>query len=800
MAIPAAKVETRIVLSGQNNASKPIKEAHKDLRDMAGGAKDMGKSLEASTKAVQDTSGDLESSLGSLKDFLPGISDELNGVAQAGGALESVLRLIPGPIGGAIAATAALGIAIYSLANASRESAAAVALLGDAATEGLADRLGISTKEAAGLQNQMRQLPEALRPSADLLELVGKNAESLGGEPVEAQKALVAALIYGGDSIRDFESTYGKLPVAIGSVADAVRAAGLDPEMLGVGPKAKSLTEQATAATLARAKAENEVSLAMDKVLVARRNARTATGAVDKATTQLDLKAAREELAARQAAFGAAEVAATVLGEKVKLNAAFNDSLEQSDSKLADIADTEEGRARNQATILALQERQKIIQGQLAELEKQRLVLGEDAYKAELKRLQDLGKEAERGIKSAGKDTEKLEKDADTKRAQRAAKAASESKRRRDEERQSLLSTNKAREALMLAQLEADPESQAAAVRAKAYTEVLDVLRDTKKSAEEKAALVKGITLKRDQDLETMATTAEAKSAALRQGAVDADLDLAAQRRQIAIDSARDAGDEETAVGLEKIAIAEQLKRDLYALEAQANIDRKGLYGEDLKAFESALLSRKAKVTEAASSQTSKLGKPKAFDPSEIIVGVDRAMGAIDQVSGKAGKGLLAAAQGAKSVAGSWKETKDRAPAMIGAVGGVAAAVVSGQRQQAAVLALMNLAQGTALAFVPGKQAEAAGSFAAAAIYGAVAGGLGSGGSGGGGRPSGGGGQGYGGGGAQGPGFGQQGFGGQSNGGPQTINVFYGMLGTKQEAGLLANKALTSLRGTGFGQ
>lgn len=796
MAIPAAKVETRIVLSGQNQASKPIREAHKDLKDLTVGAGTMGKSIEESGRKVMGASGDIESSLGSLRDFLPGISDELNIVAQSGGAVEAALRLLgpAGPVGLAVVALGAAGIAAYALGTAARESAAAIELLGDKTTEAFADKLGIGVKEAAGLQAQMRQLPEALRPSAELLDRVGRNAERLGAEPVDAQKALISALINGGDAVKDFEQSYGKLPSAIGSVADAVRAAGLDPELLGVGPKAKSLSDQAVAAALARAKAESEVAIATDKVAIARKELREASGTADKSTASLDLAAAQKELDTKVAARSEAGKAAAALGEQVRLSREFTDSLEASDEQLRDIAATEDQRIRNGEMVVALQDRQELISRQLAELDKMRMTLGEEAYAAELKRLQGLEDAAISGLRDQARESERIEKDAATKRQQRASKAAADNKRRRDEERSAALAAVKAQDALLVAQLESDPATAAAAIRAKAFQEVQDVLRDSKKSSDEQAALIKGITLKRDKELEDLATAAAARSQALRDSVLDADLDLAEQRTQIAIDSARERGDEETAVQLERQVIAEKMSRDLVDLERQAVEQRKGLYDQDLINFEQSLQRRRQAITEAAGAADAQLAAPKGPDTSGIVAGLDTAMGALEGVSGKSGKALLAAANGAKSIAGAWKDAKSAAPGIIGAVGSVAESVLEGERSKAGVLALMSLAQGTALAFVPGKQAEAAGAFAASAIYGLVAGGVIGGGSGGSraAAPS-----------ASGDsqgGFGSQGggFGGNS-GGPKTVNIFYGMLGTKQEAGLLANKALQSLRGTGFG-
>jgi hypothetical protein len=161
--------------------------------------------------------------------------------------------------------------------------------------------------------------------------------------------------------------------------------------------------------------------------------------------------------------------------------------------------------------------------------------------------------------------------------------------------------------------------------------------------------------------------------------------------------------------------------------------------------------------------------------------------------SGKVGNALDAVAGGVTSVANNWDDLNKAAPGVIGAVGGVATAFVDGEKQKAAILAVMKLAEGTALLFTPNGQAQAAGAFAAAAIYGGIAGGIIGGGS----RASAGpsaapgltGGGGGGGGGGTGGGTGQP--------VTQVVN-FTGLFATKQQVGKAMQESQRSLKKTGL--
>ncbi len=124
---------------------------------------------------------------------------------------------------------------------------------------------------------------------------------------------------------------------------------------------------------------------------------------------------------------------------------------------------------------------------------------------------------------------------------------------------------------------------------------------------------------------------------------------------------------------------------------------------------------------------------------------------------------------------------KELAPSAISAAESVAGAVIKNEQAKAGVLALMETAQAI-VAGVSGNVPGAIAHGAAAALYTSVA--LGGGSSSApavGGTPSSGG-----------------GGGANQSGTPQVVNVFYGVLGTPQQVGLAAQKAISATKGTGF--
>jgi len=138
-------------------------------------------------------------------------------------------------------------------------------------------------------------------------------------------------------------------------------------------------------------------------------------------------------------------------------------------------------------------------------------------------------------------------------------------------------------------------------------------------------------------------------------------------------------------------------------------------------AITSAEKAKKDALAETAKVQREALQK--TIDTSADIVA--SAAQLVQSYQGEAGLGsaLVETTKQIKAVSAGWNDNKNKASGVIGAVGNVAAAFVDGEREKAAILAVMEGAQAVAsvaVGDIPGAIAHGA----AAALYGSVAGGL----------------------------------------------------------------------------
>lgn len=242
MAGPVANVRNVIVIEGVDNASAAIDKAKKSLGGLEASARKTGKEVKAAGDHTKDA----------FSHGLPGLEgkhDSFNRLASAvggaGGALaeathgvallDAGLRLIPGPVGAAVAGVTALGAAAFLVGRHFAEAKAKIDLLGDAHTEQLADKLNIDLDAAVKLTQALGDLGgKGLRPTDALLEVVTKRAESLGKDGAEAVVSFVHALEQGPAALKKFEQEYGKLAGLIADTSKLAASIGLNPEALGL--------------------------------------------------------------------------------------------------------------------------------------------------------------------------------------------------------------------------------------------------------------------------------------------------------------------------------------------------------------------------------------------------------------------------------------------------------------------------------------------------------------------------------------------------------------------------------------
>ena len=262
MAGPVANVRNVISIEGVDNASGAINKAKKSLDGLEAGARKAG-------KGVKDAGAHAK---GAFSHGLPGLEgkhDVFNRLASAaggaGGALQETthgvalldagMRLLPGPVGAVAAGLVAVGAAVFLVNKHLNESAAKLALLGDAHTRELAEGLGVDEDAAIKLSQALGNLSsKSLRPTDALLKQVAHNAERMGLDAGKAATELVKAWEGGPDALRKFQAEYGKLAGLADNTADLAASVGVSAEALGL---AKALTQaerekEAVAASLLR--------------------------------------------------------------------------------------------------------------------------------------------------------------------------------------------------------------------------------------------------------------------------------------------------------------------------------------------------------------------------------------------------------------------------------------------------------------------------------------------------------------------------------------------------------------------
>lgn len=285
--VAAARVETKIVLQGEGNAARVVK----DTRDQLDG---MGASAEKATAAsasafgafaakAQQTMGRVGASVAGINAVLGGTTPTLQKVGQGFTAAAAVANVLPGPIGLAAAAITGLATGAYAFAKAAAEAEAKSTFLRGGGGENLATALGVSQDAALQMAGSMEDLAKrGLAPSNELMSLVRDRVVAMGGDGEKAVIALVEAINKGPDALRDFQKTAGNLNLQ--NLADTAQALGLSKETLGLAKEEvddkKQINDLATQYNLiqaerkakedelaARAKADNE---AFDQSIAAR--------------------------------------------------------------------------------------------------------------------------------------------------------------------------------------------------------------------------------------------------------------------------------------------------------------------------------------------------------------------------------------------------------------------------------------------------------------------------------------------------------------------------------------------------
>lgn len=722
MTSAVARVEQRFVFTGVDNATDTIDAVRKSLKaagaDAAAAAKDVdkvGRSAAASVDEVKEKSGDVESALKGISDFAGSASDEVSKVGDAFGAVEAIMRLLPGPLGLAAAGVAGLTLASKLLFDLWQQNRAKLSLLTDSSTRQLGESLGFGADETVKLQGALDGLSTAARPPLAALQQVAANAERIGAEPAEAVAKFISAWEKGPEAVAALRSEIGTISVALDQLPDIATKLGLDATALGLTQAAKQGKDLEDALAGVR-DAENEIaeSAARQKAL-------------KDAQIKLILRGKDAELAANRRAveyehelteqakfrLQTSRDAATAIGKQQQQTLASQKALKGISDDLT-LANVQADLAGNKTVARLIR---------IDALEEQRAALIAEQAKLQASGESSLSKQAAELLQTI--QLEILRNDVQRKQLADAAKAEKEA-----EARQKAAEARRARQ-----QREAERARKAAAQDAelqrvltdwsKKLTDARDRLADADKArADTSAETARAVVDARTGELEAEAAiqqalgradAAEAAWAAADKVRRDAEI----QRINATIDARRKEARERT------LAVQNDLQNDPARLDLErANAALEAADLERQRQLAIAAVQRKAD-DDAAKRRQERMAKERqevVAQLSQIAQLTSQGLAQFGGEAGRVGQAASAVATGISAIGANFGDLSRSAPAAIDAVGGVAAAFVDGERSKAAVLAAMSTAKAIVLG-VSGDFVGAAGNAAAAAIYAGVAGG-----------------------------------------------------------------------------
>lgn len=784
MPSPVANVQQVITIEGVDNASAAVKKAKESLGGLeqqasatATAATANGEAVSRSSQLIQQTTQRAGGAMSAFAAALGPVGAQIAEVGRSATALGSTANVLPGPLGIAAAAVVGLAAGVKMLSDYMSQTAMKMQLLVGEDTRKLGEQLGADTQQTIALSQAMQSLgKDAIAPTSAMLKEVWKNAEAMGADPVENTKKFIEAWKEGPEAVEKVQQEIGRLSFSVKSLHDTWAGIGFSAEELGLASTVDYLT-QAKNAGNDLAKAEADVVSAqreVDQIMRDGLSPRTKE-AYDAAVKTLEVNTRTADvLRDRSKEYGAHLKA---LGD-----------LKSFEDKRAAWAQNEDARAELATKksvayamrVNTIETERRLLALQIEAIEAARLALGNAEADAKLRAL----------------NTESLNLDVKRKQLDEQRKAD-------------------AKAAVQAAQQRADSISAAQLATQKAIAERdgVTTLQERLKLIQQerdidiaKANRTKGG--QRDAELTRIAAETETKVAAAKRDAAGelfkADQDVAAARTdlskrtaQVEIDAARNAGDERLAVAREIAQADAEYTAQLAAAVAERDqLQNSEALTAEIKAARIAAATQKIAGIEAAyaaqkvanAKTLNELDKQATQKTLDQLSSAAQTVGkTTDVIGGKAGKVIGSLASSVSSVTKNWKSFAESGADAISSAGQVAAAFVDGEKQKAAILAIMETAAAV-VAFTTQNYVAGAGHTAAALLYAGVAGGaIGNA------SAAGGGGGG---------GFAEAAMGstgGASNSGkPSTVVVNFNQpLATKQEIGKAIAGAMRSLSGTG---
>ena len=659
-----------IEFKGQDDTTAVANKVKKSVEGIADAADKTGKATSKingkGLEEIQQKSGDVESALKGISDFAGDAKGQVSQLGDSFGAVEGIMRLLPGPIGLATTAIAGLAIGAKLLSD-------YISLLTSGLGSSLADSLNLGADGAVKLSAALADLGDkSLRPSELLLKQVADNARALGQDPADNVAKFIAAWKQGPDAVAKVEQEIGKIGTAMRTLSETASGLGLDVVALGF-QKAVTPAEELNTALTDTALLAKEISGLEETRATFQRKA-SEDGVANLITFQDTFDALTKEINSRQKSLEFRERDAKAAAATIEAQQTVNE-LEASRTRTAQIANIQASLASDKQAVkkqrlTALGNAQAEVERSISLILAAQSVLGEKFAQSKVEALTLTKLQLDAQVKQI-KDAEAAEKKAAAAAGAARARAAREAKLRD------------------MAKFAAEEVADLTAMEATNKQQANEAVRANIKALEDQATAQQRLVEARIGGTEDPAVKARLEIANIE---AQRDRDLAAARKEDGItEIARLAK-------LQAITIESTTKT--VAIQTAA----------DAKVKESA-----NKVAEAqrdsADAALSIVGA--AAQAAQAYAGTGGLSGAIAQ-----------AATSTQTLLKNWSSTESNASGIIGAVGAVTASVVDGERTKAGILAITEAAQAVALAVTPGMQVQAAGHAAAALLYGGVATGL----------------------------------------------------------------------------
>lgn len=729
MSFAASRVETKIVISGENNATEAVRSAREGIDGLA------------------ESSGDSERALIGIKDLLgDAFEGPLQRLADVAGGLEAVIKGLPGPLGVVAAGVAVVGVGAALLYKHVVETDAKVRELGDSATQSLADSLDSSVDAAIRLQQALGDLPLQLRPVDALLVSVRDRAEAMGLDGEAAAQKYVAALQGGPVALRAFEREFGRLAKATDDLPSVAERLGLSAEAVGLAREVGNEVGRARTFANEALVADRQRSAVVEQL--AKLDAQIAASTVRRRAELVD---ARRELVYQRdtmtelvdkAVQESQALQAVANAQRAAADAAKRRNEQATDAALA-IAEIEaragavlDQREGLQLRLIASSKRQGEIARRVAEVQADASAGLVDEVTARRAlatlRVEDLRLAA--ADAALARQSQQDRKAAAT--TARAARDAELSARVKLADVDARIAEGRGDDGavelrLRALALQADAERSAVArstnTAAGRAAALLAIERDF---ADKRAQVAKRVVDDQravDDDLVALLETMQAQRVELARNADAAVAQSAATRASILAERARESGDFERAAAIERTQANVDLQAQLASIARDTEAAKlRAVAGTDeALSVERAALARQGEAWEVYAARVARAERQRSEASAEAArSNVERVTSTIGSVSGlgdKATAAIASASEGAKAVAANWGDLAKSAPDAIVAAGGVAAAFVDGEKSKARIMALTEGAAAFASVAVQ-DYAGAAAHGAAAALYGYAAG------------------------------------------------------------------------------